>query len=44
MDAYRKGLTGEQATWAAEKYRGHRCVSDTILAEYDASQATKVQT
>jgi hypothetical protein len=38
MDAYRKGLTGKQAAWTAKKYHGHRCVSDTILAEYDTAQ------
>ncbi|KAJ7673011.1 hypothetical protein DFH06DRAFT_979134 [Mycena polygramma] len=26
MDAYRVGLTGTQAAWAARKYRGHRMV------------------
>ncbi|KAJ7052810.1 hypothetical protein C8F01DRAFT_997464, partial [Mycena amicta] len=24
MDAYRKGLDGSQAAWAARKYSGHR--------------------
>jgi hypothetical protein len=33
MDAYRKGLTGAQAAWAAKKYRGHRVVPITILIE-----------
>jgi hypothetical protein len=36
MDAYRKGLNGKQATWAAKKYCGHRTIPDTILAELDA--------
>ncbi|RDB19555.1 hypothetical protein Hypma_013355 [Hypsizygus marmoreus] len=31
MDAYRKGLTGSQAAWAAKKYRGHRTIPETIL-------------
>jgi hypothetical protein len=35
MDAYRKGLNGKQAAWAAKKYKGHRCVSDTIMREYE---------
>jgi hypothetical protein len=34
MDAYRKGLDGRQAAWAAKKYRGHRVVPPTILAEF----------
>jgi hypothetical protein len=38
MGAYRKGLTGKQAAWAAKKYHGHRCVSESILAEYNAAQ------
>ncbi|THU93162.1 hypothetical protein K435DRAFT_598479, partial [Dendrothele bispora CBS 962.96] len=35
MDAYRKGLSGHQAAWAARKYRGHRVVPDTIMKEFD---------
>ena len=35
MDAYQKGLTGSQAAWASRKYRGHRTLPDTILAELD---------
>jgi transposase len=30
MDAYKHGLNGVQAAWAARKYRGHR-IPDTIL-------------
>ena len=33
MDAYRKGLNGRQAAWAAKKYRGHRVIPETILRE-----------
>ncbi len=33
MDAYRQGLTGEQAAWANRKYHGHRVLPKTILAE-----------
>jgi hypothetical protein len=36
MDAYRKGLDGQQAAWAAKKYHGHRMIPDTILEELDA--------
>ena len=35
MDAYHKGLNGEQAAWAAKKYRGHRVLPSTILKEFD---------
>ncbi|KAH8823279.1 hypothetical protein DL96DRAFT_1743818 [Flagelloscypha sp. PMI_526] len=38
MDAYRKGLTGKQAAWAAKKYRGHRTVSETILVELEKAR------
>ncbi|PPR04911.1 hypothetical protein CVT24_007155 [Panaeolus cyanescens] len=33
MDAYRKGLTGTQAAWAAKRYRGHRVIPASILQE-----------
>jgi hypothetical protein len=33
MDAYRKGLNGRQAAWAAKKYQGHRVIPETILRE-----------
>ena len=35
MDAYHKGLNGEQAAWAAKKYRGHWVLPSTILEEFD---------
>jgi hypothetical protein len=35
MDAYRKGLNGKQAAWAAKKYRGHRMIPDTILQDLE---------
>ncbi|KAJ8090988.1 hypothetical protein PM082_024912 [Marasmius tenuissimus] len=35
MDAYRKGLNGNQAAWAARKYRGHRVIPEIILEELD---------
>jgi hypothetical protein len=38
MDAYRKGLNGQQAAWAAKKYRGHRALPPTILMEYETAQ------
>ena len=35
MDTYRKGLTGVQAAWASRRYRGHRKLPDSIMAELD---------
>lgn len=35
MDAYRKGLNGNQAAWACKKYRGHRVIPDTILKDLE---------
>ena len=35
MDAYRKGLNGRQAAWAAKKYRGHRMIPDMILQDLE---------
>src|ERR1700683_1243105 len=35
MDAYAKGLQGKGATWAAKKYRGHRVLPESILADFD---------
>jgi hypothetical protein len=35
MDAYRKGLNGRQAAWAAKKYRGHRVTPETILRDLE---------
>ena len=35
MDAYRKGLDGRQAAWAAKKYRGHRVIPASLLADLE---------
>jgi hypothetical protein len=35
MDAYRKGLNGKQAAWAAKKYRGHHMIPDSILQDLE---------
>ncbi|KAG0707193.1 hypothetical protein DFH29DRAFT_797183, partial [Suillus ampliporus] len=35
MDTYKKGLTGKQVAWASKKYRGHRVLPYTILAELE---------
>jgi hypothetical protein len=35
VDAYAKGLQGKGAAWAAKKYRGHRVLPESILAEFD---------
>ncbi|OAX33831.1 hypothetical protein K503DRAFT_836237 [Rhizopogon vinicolor AM-OR11-026] len=38
MDAYHKCLNGSQAAWAAKKYRGHRVLPSSILAELDEAK------
>jgi hypothetical protein len=38
MDAYRKGLNGQQAAWATKKYHGHRTLPETILEELDKAK------
>jgi hypothetical protein len=35
IDAYAEGLQGKGAAWAAKKYRGHRVLPESILAEFD---------
>jgi hypothetical protein len=35
MEAYRKGLNGNQAAWANKKYRGHRIIPDSILRDLE---------
>ncbi|OAX35147.1 hypothetical protein K503DRAFT_697445, partial [Rhizopogon vinicolor AM-OR11-026] len=35
MDAYRKGLNGQQAAWAAKCYHGHCVLPDAIMHELD---------
>ncbi|KIM53833.1 hypothetical protein SCLCIDRAFT_17815 [Scleroderma citrinum Foug A] len=35
IKALDSGLNGEQAAWAAKKYRGHRVLPSTILKEFD---------
>ncbi|KAJ8588420.1 hypothetical protein M405DRAFT_793093 [Rhizopogon salebrosus TDB-379] len=35
LDGYQRGLNGKQATWANERYRGHRTLPDSILKELD---------
>jgi hypothetical protein len=31
MDAYYHGLNGKQAAWAAQKYRGHRVIPESVM-------------
>ena len=35
MDAYRKGLDGKGAAWAAKKYHGHRVLPESIMKEFE---------
>ncbi|TBU51333.1 hypothetical protein BD310DRAFT_971300 [Dichomitus squalens] len=40
MDAYRRGLNGKQAAWAAKKYHSHRVLPNNILEELDREGIT----
>ncbi|KAI0316464.1 hypothetical protein OF83DRAFT_1060284, partial [Amylostereum chailletii] len=33
VDAYAKGLNGQQAAWAGKKYHGHRVLPDSLMAD-----------
>ncbi|KAG2336945.1 hypothetical protein BDR05DRAFT_896000 [Suillus weaverae] len=35
MDAYQKGLNGQQAAWAAKRYHGHCMLPEAIMHEFD---------
>ena len=35
MDAYDKGLNGQQAAWAARKYRGHRVLPKSLMDDLE---------
>ncbi|KAF9479140.1 hypothetical protein BDN70DRAFT_807496, partial [Pholiota conissans] len=35
VDAYERGLNGQQAAWAARKDRGHRVLPPEIMEETD---------
>jgi len=38
MDAYEKGLNGREAAWAASKYRGHRIIPETLMADMEKAK------
>ena len=38
IDAYDKGLNGKQAAWASKKYRGHRVLPESIMADLDKAK------
>jgi hypothetical protein len=38
MDASEKGLTGHEVVWAARKYRGHRIIPETIMADMEKAK------
>lgn len=42
-DAYRKGLTGEQASWAAKQYRGHRVIGANVFDKLTAATENVVR-
>ena len=35
MDAYQKGLNGQQVAWAVKLYHGHRVLPEAIMNELD---------
>ncbi|KAF8236086.1 hypothetical protein L208DRAFT_1253468 [Tricholoma matsutake] len=35
IDAYDKGLNGQQAAWAARKYRGHRVLPESLMDDLE---------
>ena len=35
MDAYDKGLNGQQAAWAARKYRGHHILPENLMNDLE---------
>ncbi|KAJ7804229.1 hypothetical protein B0H13DRAFT_1671247, partial [Mycena leptocephala] len=37
-DAYRHGLDGAQAAWAARKYKGHRILPPEFLKEMEVAR------
>lgn len=38
MDAYRKGLSIKVAAWCVTKQKGHRAISESVMAEFDVAQ------
>jgi hypothetical protein len=38
IDAYDKGLNGKQTAWASKKYRGHRVLPESIMADLDKAK------
>ncbi|KAJ7732977.1 hypothetical protein B0H16DRAFT_1328436, partial [Mycena metata] len=40
-DAYRHGLDGAQAAWAARKYKGHRTLPPEFLKDMAAAGITR---
>ncbi|KIK72169.1 hypothetical protein PAXRUDRAFT_181220, partial [Paxillus rubicundulus Ve08.2h10] len=40
IDAYQRGLNGQQAGWATKKYHGHRVLLKHILWEFDTAHSS----
>jgi len=38
MVAYEKGLNGHEAAWAARKYRGHRIIPESLMADMEKAK------
>ncbi|KIJ57823.1 hypothetical protein HYDPIDRAFT_103788, partial [Hydnomerulius pinastri MD-312] len=41
IDAYQCGLNGAQAAWAVKKYRGHRVLPETLMADLDKADKSR---
>lgn len=44
MDAYRKGLNGKWAAWAAKKYHGHRVLPEGWMDAWDKAKKDESET
>ncbi|KIK94459.1 hypothetical protein PAXRUDRAFT_142811 [Paxillus rubicundulus Ve08.2h10] len=40
IDAYQKGLNGQQAAWATKKYHGHWVLPEHILWDFDMAHSS----
>ena len=40
MDAYIKGLNGQQAAWAARKYKGHQVLPNSLMDDLEKAKIT----
>ena len=38
MDAYKKGLNGDEAAWTARKDHSHRIIPETLMADTEKAK------